>query len=398
MSSPVAQPPACANFFLADHYVQGDRGLGPQLDRSMLLASCFSMPLQLAQAGDTKAVWYETPTSFPNMALSATCSAAATTMNVVSNYARVNDVLRVYHPTAATWEYVLVTAVSSKALTVTRNYNGSTGAICSATGSVIQIVGNAAVDKASWTSGITVAQNELYNYHQITHDSYEASGAAAAATDQSGGNVLDREKMLAVLRLNAKIGRAIFHNASATQYTTSTRGLAKGIRGWCTSNDYAITSSSIGGTTTSTTLTWAKLSDFLWKLKDAGGSDLVSLVAGSTAFNAIRKALDANVTKYQTVGYMGLGGGMVTEFISMHGQLVRMALDRLLPSDVLVAHDSGNPGIAGFYFMPVIGRTLVETPIVSRADLKGADLLTEWTFMAPNEATSGYITGITAGG
>ena len=110
------------------------------------------------------------------------------------------------------------------------------------------------------------------------------------------------------------------------------------------------------------------------------------------------KTVVGDAPRHVALPLVGLGGGMVTEFISMHGQLVRMALDRLLPSDVLVAHDSGNPGIAGFYFMPVIGRTLVETPIVSRADLKGADLLTEWTFMAPNEATSGYITGITAGG
>jgi len=391
----IGQPTRSASYALIDYVIKDIADISKVLDQCPMLDA--GALWQNIQVGGEKLVkWAELDTHFQTMNLSANVAATTTSVifNVATNYARIGDILRC--EAANGTEYVLVTAVTNNALTVTRAYNGSTKQLISTTRS-IYITGNVQVEGATYTAGLSTIETEVTNYLQISSEMYKISRSLNVATPEYGSNMpLDRERLAAGGRLRVKTARAMIHNATTVKMTSSTRGLTKGIAGFLTTNKYAITSSTIGGTTTSTALTAAKLNRFLNRLKISGQSDMVSIFAGGAAYSALCAALKADGTVMIPVGYMGLGGAAITEFWATSGQMVRFVLDRNVPSDTLYAMDIGNPaaqwGIA-------YAREFEDVPDISGTrDMVGGNINNEFAVVVMNQKCHGSISGIVSGG
>lgn len=401
MAGLTAQPIRCASFSLAEVDIPGANDIGGTTDAPTMLYAMGVWPAEKSNAGDVVVSWGETPAQFATMALSAnvTATTTGTTFVVKANYARPGDLIECVSPANGT-EYVLVTAISGTSLTVTRAQQSTTAIVISTT-ATLRIAGNMNADGATFTAGVSAVTEEKTNYFQIAYEQYRLSGSSAAGLTKWGGDPLDLQRVLAARRLRAKQGAALWHNKSATKMTNSTRGMAKGLQGFLTTNDQAITSSTIGGTTTSTVLTAAKLYKFFFRLLSAGGSNRYLVFAGETAYAAIGEALNAATTKYVLVGpQMGAVFGNVAffEFITIHGQAVRFSLDRTMNKGTLVAIDVGQPDVAGVWIVPARGRELVDKAYMGEADLVGGTLITEWSVMVKHEETMGYIKNITSGG
>jgi len=391
----IGQPTRSASYALIDYVIKDIADISKTLDQCPMLDA--GALWQNIQVGGEKLVkWAELDTHFQTMNLSANVAATTTsvTFNVATNYARIGDILRC--EAAAGTEYVLVTAVTNNALTVTRAYNGSTKRLISTTRS-IYITGNVQAEGSTYTAGLSTIETEVTNYLQISSEMYKVSRSLAVATPEYGNTMpLDRERIAAGGRLRVKTARAMIHNATTVKMTSSTRGLTKGIAGFITTNKCAITSSTIGGTTTSTALTAAKLNRFLNRLKISGQSDMVSIFAGGAAYSALCAALKADGTVMIPVGYMGLGGAAITEFWATSGQMVRFVLDRNVPSDTLYAMDIGNPaaqwGIA-------YAREFEDVPDISGTrDMVGGNINNEFAVVVMNQKCHGSISGIVSGG
>lgn len=391
----IGQPTRSASYALIDYVVKDIADISVTLDQCpMLDAGALWTDIQVG--GEKLIKWAEKDTHFQTMHLSANVAATTTsvTFNVATNYARIGDILRC--DAAAGTEYVLVTAVAGNALTVTRAYNGSTKRLISTTRN-IYITGNVQAEGATYTAGISTIETEVTNYLQISTEQYMISRSLAKATPEYGNNTpLDRERLSAAGRLRVKTARAMIHNATSVKMTSSTRGLTKGIAGFLSTNKNAITSSTIGGTTTNTTLTAAKLNRFLNRCKISGQSDFVSIFAGGTAYSALCAALKADGTVFIPVGYMGVGGAAITQFFASSGQMVRFVLDRNVPSDTLYAMDIGN---AAAQWGVAFAREYEDVPeLGGTRDAVGGNINNEFGVVVMNEKCHGSISGIVSGG
>ena len=379
------------DFYAITDYLQGLKSVNDELMKTPLLAILPKLP---PSAGD-EAKWYEQEAGIQDTTTSATISSAQTSVVETTLFARVGDIIQMDS------EKIRVTAVapSTKTLTITRAYDGTSAAIHSA-GTTMKTVGNTQVGGATFTEDQSVRETEKTNYFQITTTSWKVTGSSKSTNAVFGGATREREIKKCRLRHFAKIEKALIYNESAVKQAASTPGIAKGLAGFITTNSYDVYDANIGGTgtATDTNITWDKLNDFAGKMHNAGASGYAILMCGVTAMAAVREAMEADGTSTELkTGKMGDYGTVFTGGNFRNGTTFILIENRQMPTGDLYYLDAGNPENSGLAFVPKEGRDLKIVPKAQTGDFEGEDWISEFSFILMNEKCHGRVKSIAGG-
>lgn len=169
----------------------------------------------------TTATGGQDATSDSTITLSSTTQAAEV---------RVRDILRV----RGTQEKLLVTAVSSNNLTVTRGYGGTTKATIPS-GATLEHAGNAALEGADWADTGGHTPNVSFNYSHIIKHGYKVSGTMSALETVSSlngmTNQLDIEGEMALRTAVEDLARAVLNSVAPGSTTQGSGTVARTMNG-----------------------------------------------------------------------------------------------------------------------------------------------------------------------
>lgn len=394
MATMVWQPVSTWDFYAATSYLKGEKSLLASYMRTPLLQIMGVMP----EFDGDELTWYEGDSAFQTTTCSAIASAGATSVTVAALVCRVGSVLLIES------ERLLVTAVTSstKALTVTRGFDG-TSAAAHASGSTVRVVGNAQSEGFDFTNSYSIKPVEVTNYTQIWSESYKLTNSQMMTAQNDGGDVNTREMTAALMKHNLNRSLSLFSMSTTSKAASGVVGHAKGLPGFITTNVYTSQTTAIGGDGSTDTISWDVFNTFAGKMKEDDGSEKAIVVGGFTAVNAVRVAMKKASIDPIIISGDGnaVGGVFFNGGITEHGQSFVIihdpTLDKLGTSGTLYWLDAGQPLESGIYWAPKRGRALVEATINNLGDYVLKSYTTEGTWVVLNEDTHGILTGITGG-
>jgi hypothetical protein len=325
-----------------------------------------------------KFTWYEKDL-FPKRDQAGETKAAAGTTLTVDNgsYFKVGDVVKV----EATGEVVLVTAVSTNVLTITRSF-GSTAADTITDNDYLLVLGNACEEGSGSPSIKSQTSTEKYNYCQEFKTPFEVTDTLNNS-DLYGGNDLQNESIIHMIEHKVDMERAFLFGECAIDETgTHPRRATGGVIERITTNV----------TDVSTTITESAFETFLESVFAYGSSTKLFLAAPKliSAINYWARGKLQTVPKDQTYGIA------VKEYLSGHGTLL-VAKHKLLTGSVY-----GGYGIC--LDMDKLWVRVMRNEDTRRAkniqdndETKRKDeYRTNAGIMLTNEEAHGVITGVTA--
>lgn len=265
------------------------------------------------------------------------------TLNVTSGDGvkfRARDVLRIVSANGE--ELVLVTSISTDALTITRAYGGST-AVAHAQNSVVTLIGPALIQGSATGEARTTTKSGLFNYTQIFEEVVKVTATMQATKKYTRQNDPEYQigNQLEVLGTNMEktllFGRKV-------QPASNTAGSMDGIRARVSTNVYNKSGAA---------LTQANLEDAMQDIWNAGGRANL-IVANAIQHRRINQFLDA----YREADYTDERlGSVVRRFHTIFGD-VDIMLDRWMPTDEILVLDDSKIG-----FGPLQGRSLSVTKL-----------------------------------
>lgn len=318
----------------------------------------------------------------PNTDVCVTADASDLEVQHPSRF-RVGDQLR---PATGT-EIVLVIAIDEEesTLTVTRGYGGtSSGSI--ADGTVLHIVGNAALEGDDASAARFTARSRATNYTQIFSAGVEVSGSELAVRQIGLRDELDYQKNQRTRELLRDLENSIINGvapAANQQGTSAVRRTMRGLNSFIQTNRFA------PGTTlpSGTTLTEEQLNlalKAIWK-NSAGNVDLI--VVGGTQKRAINGFVASNQRySYDRESFKSLINVYESDF-----GVCQVVMSRYVPSGVVLLLDSSRIEI-----VPLAGRNFHYKPLAVTGDKESGMVVGEYTLELRNENAHGVITGLAA--
>ena len=343
---------------------------------------------------NTKVEWLEDdPFSYSSL-LSAAVSASEVTFNVTAadgtNFT-VGNVLEVES------EYVLVTAISTAALTVTRGLQGTSGAAHSAA-KTVSIIGSISAEGSTIVTGTATVRTEHSNYCNIIITPVKVTGTDMAVNGP-GGDDLSNKQMRSLINHQKKCDLAIKrYQTAATGSGTATPRSMTGLDGFISTELHSIASTSIG-TTTSTDITWAKLNAMTQAMRENGGNSWVAY-CGMTAWSSIQAMLKASGNSGVPLAVNGATAaqyGFIWQRILTNWGYVTLVLDENVTTGSIYFLEDSDIAISGVKIRYMAGRKLLWKQNSSTGDYEEWYWLSEFTIEFRNEAMSGKLTAITGG-
>jgi hypothetical protein len=252
--------------------------------------------------------------------VSGSHNATTTTINVATGtgtYFRAGDVVLL--PTAASaaapGEFVLVSSISTDALTVVRQYNGdqTTGGAVSS-GDSIQIVGNVNAEFAGARAIKTTTEAVVTNYLQIIRDPFALSNTLEGST-LYGGNDHTYQRQKAATQHALQLERACLFGKPYENTTTATRATG-GFLYWVTSNVVNANG----------TLTWPTIESLFQQVFRYGSRNKLFVISRNIASQLDQIAEGRLVTNVGET-YYGVNIGRLT---TTHGSLMTVVHDQLV--------------------------------------------------------------------
>ncbi len=389
------QPGLSTDYKVKTWYVPGiSRDYG---ERNPLLGN---LRIKGTDTGGSGAItWHDAVDVNQPMTLSAaiTATTTSTTFVVTKLFCAVGDLIRCVSPKNGT-EYVFCTAIttSSRTLTVTREQNGTTKLALSTT-STLRVVDNRSTESSTYGKNATAKLTQISNYFTRTFNSAAVSKSAASATNWAGVNAADEELLKQLDDHMDKMEMGLYESKTKSTMSTSVYGHAMGCLGLITTNQNQITSSTIGGTTTSTALTWTKFNTWAQRMKSNRGSNVIKLYFGPTAYQSFQDAAGAHVTEMVATGTEGLVGEHYNGCITQWGQRCRLILVPNMVTGDILWEDVGMGDDSGIFYVPNNKRFLELSDIPNTADVTGKYINTEWSVMVRREWLQGILRGIKTG-
>jgi hypothetical protein len=312
------------------------------------------------------------PRSNPTTASSA---ANATTINVMDgSIFDVGDVIQIDS------EYLLVTSVSTNALTVTPAYANTTG-VSHASAAPAYLVTNSRTGGEVNVTSVSRIPAAVTQYCQTVQHAYQVGGALQADTNYVTGfaTPLDRDRMLAMQHTMDDFESAIYYGKGVVTAAAATRPMMKGIGSLISTN----------ATTSPTNAAAYKPSDLVRDTIQAcfngGGNPTVLLVstdflAGFAVWGHAAMRLQAGATVFGTPIDM-----FEAPFLS---GLSIIPAPLLRPGTVICLSD---PEIR-----VRLKRSMIDKPRGSRGDAFEGDIIMEGAIELDNEAHHAWVSGVTA--
>ena len=282
-------------------------------------------------------------------------------------------------------ELMFVTAVSGNALTVVRGYAGTTPENL-ADNSVINILGNAALEGADKPNARFTNRVRCGNYTQIFTAAVEVSGSDMAANQLGLASEMDYQKQERLREMIRDLEGTVINGGEPTanpQGSGAVRRTMKGIIQHLSSNIFHAGDS---GFPSGDDLDEAKVNYVLRKIWENSSGNVDLIVVGGfqkrkiNAFCSDSRSYGANDTKFTD---------MVGVYESDFG-ICRVVTTRYVPQDAVLFLDSSRISV-----LPLSGRSFHFKPLASSGDYECGELIGEYTLELKNEAAHGLIRDLT---
>ncbi len=322
--------------------------------------------------------WLE-DTLLPNTdAVDAATAADATTLPVAhASRFRVGDQLRA----EGAAEVIFVTAVGTGSLTVTRGYGGTAPANL-AEGTVLHILGNAALEGADAPAARFTNRSRRLNTTQIFTAAVEVSGSQLAARQLALADEMDYQKTERLRELVRDLENCVINGVAATgPNAVGDAGTRRTMRGIIPS--LATHRLDADGEP----LTEATLNATLRTIWEQSSGSIDTLVVGG----AQKRAINGFVTASR--GYTATSErykDLVSVYESDFG-VCRVVLSRWVPRDAVLLLDSSRVDV-----LPMTGRSFHYKPLAATGDRATGQVLGEYTLELRNENAHGLIRNLAA--
>jgi hypothetical protein len=304
---------------------------------------------------------------------------------VVANASRfrVGDQIKM----AGSAEVMLVTAVDTgtNTLTVTRGYGGTTAENL-VTGTVINILGNAALEGEDAAAPRFTSRSRKTNYTQIFAASVEVSGSELAVRQVGVGAELDYQKQQRTRELLRDLENCVINGvapAANQQGSATVRRTMRGLLPSITTNAFK---PNVNGFPSDAILTEEQVNLALrniWK----GSSSNVDVILVNAAQKRVINQFVATNRRYAPDADQIRS--MVGVYESDFG-VCRVVMSRWVPKGTVLFLDSGRIEV-----MPLAGRSFHYKPLATTGDREAGQVLGEYTLELRNENAHGVITGLT---
>jgi hypothetical protein len=355
-------------------------GIGENVSDLVAFLAPFETPLlEVVGMGDYPATnvkheWLEdtlNPTT--DVASTAVASATGVTgLNVAhAGYFRLGDVVQMEK------EVMLVNSVfEANTIGVTRGY-GSTAASAHAAGSVVTIIGNAALEGEDTDEDRTTRQVRKQNWCQIMKVGVKLSGTAQAVGWLTTGDKLADAKVMRLRELLRDLEKTILLGRTdvATIGSDTARRTMAGIVCSLATNVVSCA-----------TLTESALGNLLQKCYDQGSKDVDLIVAPPkqkrviSGWNGSRIHVTNEVNAYRNV----------VEIYESDFGAQRVIMNRWLPDDTILALDSGRIKV-----VPLRGRSFQYEELAKGGDYARGQVVGEYTLELRNENAHALMQGLT---
>ncbi len=281
-------------------------------------------------------------------------------------------------------ELMLVTDVSGDTLTVVREYAGTTAEDL-VNGTVINILGNAALEGGSKPAARFTNRSRLGNYTQIFTAAVEVSGTDLAASQIGLADEMDYQKQERLRELLRDLENTIINGGMTTsdpQGSDTVRRTMKGVLAHLVSNVFNTGDS---GFPAGTDLDEEKINTVLRRIWENSNAQIDTIVVGGFQKRRINTFLSA------LRGYAGSDTtyrDRITAYESDFG-LCRIVTTRWMPADAVMLLDSSRVKV-----LPMSGRSFHFKPLASGGDYECGELIGEYTLELRNEAAHGVIQGL----
>jgi len=281
-------------------------------------------------------------------------------------------------------ELLLVTAVGSSAVTVTRGYGGTTPEAVAA-GDTMHILGNASLEGQDADAARFTSRTRRANWTQIFSKTVLVSGSELAVRHLGVADELDFQKTKALRELLRDLENTVLNGiapAADEVGSDTVRRTTNGVLPQLTTNRFI---PGAGGFPSGTDLDEAKLNAALrliWE-RSSGQVDLI-VVNGFqkraiSQFGAGSRAYAADDPRFTS---------QVAVYESDFG-VQRVVLSRWVPRDAVLLLDSGRVQV-----LPLAGRSFHYRPLAATGDFEKGQVLGEYTLELRNEAAHGVIRGL----
>ena len=281
-------------------------------------------------------------------------------------------------------ELILVTAVSTDTLTVTRGYAGTTAEDL-VDGQVINILGNAALEGADKPAVRFTNRLRCSNYTQIFTAAVEVSGTDMAASQLGLSDEMDYQKQERLRELIRNLENTVINGgepASAAQGSDTVRRTMKGIAQHLGTNVFATGDS---GFPADNDLDEEKINYVLRNIWENSNGNVDTIVVGGfqkrkiNGFLSGSRSYGASDTAYRDV---------VSLYESDFG-VCKIIASRWMAQDAVLMLDSSRVSV-----LPLAGRSFHFKPLASSGDYECGELIGEYTLELKNEAAHGLIRGL----
>jgi hypothetical protein len=283
-------------------------------------------------------------------------------------------------------ELMLVSSVSGNTITVVRGYAGTTAENI-ATGQVINILGNAALEGDDKPAARFTNRIRCGNYTQIFTASVEVSGTNIAASHLGLSDEMDYQKSERLREMIRDLENTVINGGQPSanpQGSASVRRSMKGILPHIATHRYNTGDS---GFPAGTALTEEMINYVLRKIWENSSGSVDLIVVGGYQKRKINSFLTASRS-------FGASDTAYTDMVSVYESdfgVCRIVTSRYVPQDAVLLVDSSRIGV-----LPLAGRSFHFKPLASSGDYECGQLIGEYTLEFKNEAAHGLIRGLSA--
>ena len=298
---------------------------------------------------------------------------------------RVGDQLRV----EGAGEIMLVTAVNvgGGAITVVRGYGGTTPATL-ASGLVLNILGNAALEGDSADAARFTARSRKSNYTQIFSATVEVSGSELAVRQLGLRDEMNHQKQQRLRELLRDLENCVINGrapAATPEGSTTVRRTMKGLLAFISTNRFAPGSA---GFPSDAALTEEQLNLALRSVWKGSAGHIDTIVVNGREKRSINLFISAAQRYYDPRDHAV--SPMVGVYESDFG-VCRVVLSRYVPVGTVMLLDSSRIGV-----LPLAGRSFHYKALGATGDRDWGQVLGEYTLELRNENAHGVISGFTA--
>ena len=281
-------------------------------------------------------------------------------------------------------ELMLVTGISGNTLTVVRGYAGTT-AEALVDGSVVNILGNAALEGGDKPTARFTNRTRKGNFTQIFTSAVEVSGTDMAANQLGLSDEMDYQKQERLRELIRDLENTVINGGTAAsdpQGSGSVRRTMKGIVQHLSTNVFKTGDS---GFPTGTGLDEAKINHVLRQVWENSSGNVDLIVVGGYQKRQINSFL-SDVRSY------GPSDRTYSDMVSLYESdfgVCKIVTTRWMPQDAVLMLDSSRVNV-----LPLAGRSFHFKPLASSGDYECGELIGEYTLELKNEAAHGFIRGL----